>query len=158
MLDGIMPTNAPSAPPGPPPPFAALGWRLLAMLYDSLPLLALWLLASALVLLLRGGVPVPPWSLAFWLQALALWLVAGAYFALSWQRGGQTLGMRPWRLRLLAVDGRPVTASAAWRRYLLATLSLAPAGLGFWWALLDPERRCLHDIGSTTRVLRLPKP
>jgi uncharacterized RDD family membrane protein YckC len=65
--------------------------------------------------------------------------------------------MRPWRLRLLAVDGRPVTASAAWRRYLLATLSLALAGLGFWWSLLDPERRCLHDIGSATRVLRLPK-
>src|SRR5690606_16819872 len=28
-----------------------------------------------------------------------LWLVTGLYYALSWRCGGQTLGMRPWRVQ-----------------------------------------------------------
>jgi uncharacterized RDD family membrane protein YckC len=149
-------THALPRPPARAEP-AHLGWRLLALIYDSLPLLALMLLVSAIVLLLRGGVPVPPWSVAFWLQALALWLVAGAYSVLSWQRGGQTLGMRPWRLRVVALDGGQPSTAALWRRYLLATPALAAAGVGLWWSLFDPERRCLHDIGSATRTVRLAK-
>src|SRR3546814_2795607 len=37
---------------------AHLGWRLVAMTYDLLPLLALWFLASGVLLLARGGAPV----------------------------------------------------------------------------------------------------
>lgn len=136
---------------------AHLGWRLLAMLYDSLPVIALWFACSAVVLLLRAGAPVLPWTPAFWLQALALWLLTGAYLVLSWQRGGQTLGMRPWRLRVVAEDGGvPATADLC-RRYALATLSVAACGLGLLWSLIDGERRALHDLGSATRLVRLPK-
>ncbi len=126
------------------------------MLYDSLPLAALWIVVSALALLLHAGVPIPPWSLLFWLQVVALWTISGLYLVISWQRGGQTLGMRPWRLRLLASDGRPLTAGRLWRRYALATLSLA-VGIGLLWSLIDRQRRTWHDIGSHTRVLRISR-
>jgi len=143
-----------------PPPASArpahLGWRLLAMIYDSLPLAALWLLVSALALLLHAGVPIAPWSLLFWLQVLALWTISGGYLVMSWQRGGQTLGMRPWRLRLYRCDGQPLTARRLWGRYALATLSLA-SGIGLLWALFDRRRRCLHDIGANTQVLRFDR-
>jgi uncharacterized RDD family membrane protein YckC len=135
---------------------AHLGWRLLALVYDSLPIIALWFLASALVLLLRGGIPVTPWSAAFWLQNLALWGLTGLYAVESWRRGGQTLGMRPWRLCVVDAGGRSADRRRLWRRYALATLSLGLAGAGFLWSLLDPERRSLHDLLSGTRLVRLP--
>jgi uncharacterized RDD family membrane protein YckC len=149
--------NTCDAPPRPLAEPAQLGWRLLAMIYDSLPVVALWFAVGAVALLLRGGAPVLPWSGAFWLQNAALWLVTGLYLVHSWQRGGQTLGMRPWRLRVVDQGGRTPGRAALWQRYAWATLSLLAFGFGFVWSLLDRERRTLHDIASATRLVRLPK-
>ena len=145
-------TSAPTAAP------AHLGWRLLAIVYDSLPIVALWFLASVVALSLRGGAPVLPWTAAFWLQNLVLWALTGLYMVESWRRGGQTLGMRPWRLKVVDEAGLTATRTVLWRRYALATLSLAAAGLGFLWSLLDAEHRTLHDLGSGTRLVRMTSP
>lgn len=134
---------------------AHLGWRLLALLYDALPVLALWFLTSAVVYALRGGVPVAPGSVGAWLELALLWSVTGAYAVLSWRRGGQTIGMRPWRLKVVATDGRPAGVAMLWRRYAVASLTL---GLALLWCLIDGERRGLHDLAADTLLVRLPKP
>jgi uncharacterized RDD family membrane protein YckC len=137
---------------------AALGWRLLAMLYDLLPALAIWFATAALVLLLRAGVPVAPGSLGAWIE-LALMLLAGfGYYGTSWRRGGQTLGMRAWRLRLLRADGGQPGWRALLLRYLVAGLSIGALGLGVLWSLFDRERRSWHDLASGTVLVRLEKP
>ena len=141
----------------PPATPAALPWRLLAAVYDALPVLALWMLASALVLVLHGNRPFAPWSagqLALW--ALC-WFLTGLYAVLSWHRGGQTLGMRPWRLCVVGDGGAPPALRALWLRYAVATLSLAAGGLGFVWSLFDRERRTWHDIASRTWLVREAK-
>jgi uncharacterized RDD family membrane protein YckC len=133
---------------------AALPWRLLAMLYDAIPMLPLAMLVSAAFLALHRGTPVTggAWALA---QAATLWLAIGAYFVLSWRRGGQTMGMRPWRLRVLTVAGEVAGARALWIRYAVATLSLAAVGAGFLWSLVDAERRTWHDLASGTVLVRV---
>lgn len=136
---------------------AHLGWRLLAMMYDLFPLLALWFATSAIVYLVRGQVPVRPGSFAAWGLLALLWAVAGAYLVISWRRGGATIGMRPWRLKVLAADGRPASLRALCVRYVVATLSLLVAGLGFAWALVDDERRCWHDLAAGTRFVRMDR-
>lgn len=136
---------------------AHLGWRLLALVYDFFPVLALWFATSGLMLLVRGGEPVPPGGLAAWLEFALLWAVTGGYALLSWQRGGQTLGMRPWRLKVLAADGRRATRRALALRYAVATLSLAAGGLGFLWSLFERERRTWHDLASGTVLVRLER-
>ena len=88
---------------------------------------------------------------------LVLWLVAGAYFVLSWRRGGQTMGMRPWRLRVVDAAGARASTAALWTRYAVATLALACAGLGFWWSLVDRDRRTWHDLASRTCLVRVAK-
>ena len=138
---------------------AALPYRLLAIVYDLLPLAALWMATSAVMLLARGGERVTPNSPMAFVEFALLLLVTFAYFGLSWRRGGQTLGMRAWRLRLLRADGSaPPPWGALVLRYLVAPISLAAAGLGFLWSFIDRERRTWHDLASGTVLVRLPKP
>jgi uncharacterized RDD family membrane protein YckC len=86
-----------------------------------------------------------------------MWIVTGAYAVLSWRYGGRTLGMRPWRLRVVAADGSPATVRALIGRYATGTLSLLLVGAGFWWAWLDRKRLTWHDRASGTRMVREPK-
>lgn len=147
----------------PAKPHALIGWRLLALLYDLWPALALWMLASLVFTVgytLAGHPPrqnIAPFSalqIELWLMC---WVLTGAYATISWRRGGQTLGMRPWRLRVTARDGGRPGWRALWARYAVATLSLLCAGLGFWWAWIDRDRLTWHDRASGTRLLREPK-
>ena len=144
-------------------PATLLGWRLLALAYDLFPALALWMLAAAAFTFgfyeaghaARENIaPFSPLQLALWLLC---WLLTGAYAVLSWHRGGQTLGMRPWRLRVVAVDGGDASWRALLERYAIGTLSLLLAGAGFWWAWIDRDRLTWHDRASGTRLLRMPK-
>lgn len=145
-------------------PHALIGWRLLALLYDLWPVLALWMLLSLGFTLgytfLGHHDPhrnIAPFSVLQLLLWGLSWAVAGAYAVLSWRRGGQTLGMRPWRIKLVAADGGVPGLRALWLRYAVGTLSLLAGGLGFWWAWWDRERLTWHDRASGTRLLRLPK-
>lgn len=138
---------------------APFGFRLLAMIYDSLPVIAVWFAAAAVALALRAGAPATPGSIAAWGTFGLMQLAGFAYFGLSWRRGGQTLGMRAWRLRLVNADGSaPPGWGALALRYVVAGLSLGALGLGFFWSLWDREHRSWHDLASGTVLVRLPRP
>ena len=145
-------------------PAALIGWRLLALVYDLFPVLALWMLASAIFTFgyyLDGHVARENIAIFSGLQLLlwlVCWLSTGAYAVISWRRGGQTLGMRPWRLRIIAADGGRPGLRALVLRYATGSMSLLLAGAGFWWAWADPEGLAWHDRVSRTRLVRLPKP
>ena len=146
--------NANSRPARPP---TLLGWRALALFYDLWPAAALWMAASALFLFAHGNQPLAAWSALQLLLWLLCWLVTGVYVTLSWRGGGQTLGMRPWRLRVVAADGGTPTWRAVMLRYLVGTASLLLGGLGFWWAWIDRDRLTWHDRASGTRIRREAK-
>jgi len=135
-------------------PSAGLPRRLAAMAYDSLPLLALLFLATFLALLANGGEAVPPGSLSL---QLALLVVAAGFFVVSWHFGGQTPGMRAWRLRVECRDGTRVGWLGGCARFMAALVSLACFGLGFAWALVDRHGLTWHDRLAGTRVVLLPK-
>lgn len=143
-------------PSSPSLPAAPLWRRLLAFAYDLLALIGLWVFVALIGVVINGG-EVTGWRRLALLYP-ALWLATGFYFALSWRYGGQTLGMRPWRLRVTDHEGRPLNHGRAWLRYLTGWLSLLPAGAGMLLCLIDPDRRALHDRLARTRVPLLPKP
>lgn len=148
-----------ASPALPPSAIAAPLWRRLAALgYDLMPLLALWMLTAGLVLVaFRGDVDVahqPP-LYHFSLQA-ALLAVTAAYFVLSWTRGGQTIGMRAWRIRLVDAEGRSPDLRHALLRFAVALPALAIAGAGFAWCLVDRDARAWHDLAAGTRLVRVP--
>jgi uncharacterized RDD family membrane protein YckC len=93
--------------------------RLAAACYDLLLLLAIWmvtLLASLFLHSLLGAVRNDP------VNTLCLYLAGLVFFGWSWTHGGQTLGMRAWRLQLRRAGGAAVRWPVAALRYSLMLL------------------------------------
>lgn len=133
---------------------AGLRRRLASLVYESLlltGLLALTFMVPYLIIGIGWNITAPGWLL--WVH---VFVVLGAYFVWYWRRHGQTLAMQTWRLKVVSVDGRPLTPAAAWLRYLLSWPSVLCLGLGLMWALVDRDRQFLHDRLAGTCVVLLP--
>ena len=130
---------------------AHLGWRVLAMIYDIFPIAALLFVSSVVLLLLHGGKPAVAGTAWGLFTSLIYWSVAGCYEVFSWRRGGQTIGMRPWRLLVVNTEGKNASLRSLWLRYAIASLS---GGLALLWCLFDSQKRGLHDIASGTLSVR----
>lgn len=132
---------------------AGLLRRLLAMFYDSLLLLAVLLATTGLVMLLTGLTDIRHNPLFKTL----LFGMCFLFYSWFWLHGGQTLGMKTWRLRVQRRDGGPISIWQALLRFMAAIPSLALGGLGFFWILIDRERMTWYDRFSQTVVVELPK-
>lgn len=130
----------------------ALWRRFAAMFYDSLALFGIWFVAAGIVVGFNHVEAVHdqnPWFRAY-LLALAY-----GYFGLCWHRGGQTLGMKSWHIRVVdAVTNAPLTWRQTVVRFAVGLISWLPAGLGYWWALIGP-RQTWHDRASASRLIRV---
>lgn len=105
-----------------------------------------------------------------------LFIVLGVYFSWFWSRGGQTVAMKAWHIRLVAADGTPVSGWRASARYLLSWLWFLPATAAVYGAglhgrgevttaliagvlayaalvWLRPDRQFWHDVVCGTRLV-----
>ncbi|MGE0081977.1 MAG: RDD family protein [Thiohalomonadaceae bacterium] len=126
--------------------------RLAAIVYDAILLFGVVFLAGVLVQPFTRV--ISPDNPVFTLYFVA---VVFAFFGWFWTHGGQTLGMRAWRVRVQRADGQAITWGQAALRYLVAILSWAVLGLGFFWSLIDREKRTWHDLVSETVLVVVPK-
>lgn len=143
--------------------------RLLAMIYDTLVATAVGMCAAmvmivTLVVMLKNGAldlqgyaePADLIQASFGYKLLiqtwvGLW-IAG-FFLWFWRRGGQTLGMRAWRLRIYSTVEEPMT----WPR-LFIRLFASLGGLGTLLVLFDfKNKQSLQDRLAKTEVLKLSK-
>lgn len=81
-----------------------------------------------------------------------LFLISFLYFGWFWTHGGQTLGLKTWKLRLRALDDRPITWKQALIRFIAAFFSWAFCGLGFFWIVFNKNRYSWHDMASKTTL------
>lgn len=120
------------------------------MLYDSILLFGVLWLASAIASPLH---PEAGWRRAL-LQAFLMAVIFG-YYALFWVKGGQTLAMKTWRIRIISATGQPVSLGRALARFALALPSIGCLGVGIVWALFDKDKQFLHDRLSGTRLVKI---
>ncbi len=139
---------------------AGFGRRFAALLYDSFLIGALLILFTALCMIFTHGIALLRETVGAWvyLYRAGLVVVVAAYFVCNWTYGGQTLGMRAWRLHAVDEAGKPLRFSAAMLRFGWAAAAWAPAALGVLWLYLDRERLAVHDRLSKTRILYLARP
>ena len=173
-----MPDSAASAAKA--PPLATLRRRLASLLYESLLLSAMVLVASFAIAPLVAphtsasqqlGVPSTAGRVV---SFVALFALGAAYFVYSWSGARRTLAMKTWKLALVTPDGLPIERRRAFARYVAAWIGpalglaayvvLKPVGLGelAWplvalnWlaAFVDRDGQFLHDRIAGTRVVR----
>lgn len=135
--------------------------RLTIIVYDGIIVTAILLFAAVppTVAMVSLADTVQEDSLLFRLALGAYLLLAGfAFFGGFWTHGGQTIGMRAWRVRTVRRDGGPLRWRDAAVRYVAAVLSWLVLGIGFLWSLFDRDRLAWHDRISRTELRRVPRP
>lgn len=156
----------------PPPP---LSRRMACMVYEGVLLFGVVVIAGLVYAALSQQRHALQGTAG--LQAM-LFVVIGAYFVVFWSRGGQTLPMRTWQLRVERRDGAPLTPGRALVRYLFSWLWFLPAlgslrlagvrsvalvfvallaGVAAYALLarLRADRQFLHDVVAGTRLVDL---
>lgn len=133
----------------------SLARRFAAILYDALLLLGVIFVAGI------------PWALVPneiqqqqpWLIVKQIYLLAVAYlfFAGFWVHGGQTLGMRAWRIKVVSISNKSMTWKISLKRFIFSILSWLVIGLGFLWVLFDRDKHAWHDRLSATQLTWLVK-
>lgn len=151
--------------------FARAGFvrRLAAMIYDALVATAVGMCAAMVLIVVlvvslkngwldMNGYSEPNELLGesmLYKSIIQVWVglwIAG-FFLWFWKRGGQTLGMRAWRLRIFSTSDEPVT----WGRLILRLIA-SLGGLGTLLVLFDVKnKQSLQDRVAKTEVLKLTK-
>lgn len=111
--------------------------RLIAAIYDGLLLLGIWMVALLIDILIRDQFGAErDWAA---LRAY-LFLIGAVFFGWFWIHGGQTLGMRAWRLQVMGRNGEALRWPDAGLRYAMTMLC--------WGILLTPAFAQLPHLGS----------
>lgn len=131
---------------------AGVARRLGALLYDSLLIVALWMMTALIGVLLNDGNAVS----GVWMQLIFIGEVI-VFYGYFWAHHGQTLGMRAWRLKLVDMEGRKVSLPAIFKRMLIGPFSIMCFGLGYLWYFIGTRQQTWHDRFSDTYVVLLPK-
>lgn len=117
--------------------------------YDALLLLALLFLATALLLPFNEGEAFTSNQFFF---PIYLLLVSFFYYGWFWTHGGQTLGMKTWKVQIKTFDKQPLSWLLALKRFCGAMLSWGILATGFLWKIIDKKNYTLHDHLSKTAL------
>jgi uncharacterized RDD family membrane protein YckC len=127
--------------------------RLLAsVFYDAMLLTAVLFFATLALLLIpedyRNSSSLSDLAKVAWYL-----LVSYIYFVGFWLKGGQTPGMKPWKITLVTMQGDPPKLKQVTLRFFTAILSWALAGMGFVWMIVDSNHYSLHDHLSGSKLI-----
>jgi len=89
--------------------------QLLAIFYDAWLLAAVFMVASAITLPFTHGKPVEPGNPFMTTYIFFVWY---GFYAWFWTHGGQTLGMRSWKIKLITDAGEPLSLWHALLRFI----------------------------------------
>ncbi|EMR12736.1 hypothetical protein MPL1_08728 [Methylophaga lonarensis MPL] len=136
--------------PGTPGPL-----RLFAVIaYDLMLLLSVLLIAGFVAVALNGGEAIGANNPVFVIYLLAVCIFFYGWF---WTHGGQTLGMRAWRVYLMSHGQVGISWKQAFMRFSIAIISFLALGLGFIWLWLSKEKLSWHDLFSGSQLVYFPK-
>lgn len=135
------------------PETAGFARRFLALVYETLLVAAVAFAGMVPFVVITSSLDP---AVRHPLNQLYLVCLLGVYFVWQWTRGGQTLAMKTWRLKLVTRQGLPIGMGVALRRYAWALAGVLALGAGFLWAFVDRERQFLHDRLAGTKIIVVP--
>jgi uncharacterized RDD family membrane protein YckC len=139
---------------------ASLFRRLASIFYDTLIILALYVLVGFVIVSIYNITHENNFPGAFPLSiSLSIFFsLSVLFYTYFWRSGGQTLGMRAWRIKIINSDtDKPITLTQCLLRCASAFFSIISFGLGYMWLLWDKQEKTWHDHASFTRIIHIPK-
>ena len=127
-------------------PLSLLLRRIAAFLYDCLLLIAIFFLITSIALVFNNGQAIQHLGFYF-----GLYLFAFFFFDWFWRHGGQTLGMRAWRLKVEGLEGQNITFKQSAIRYFTGSILF---GISLLYILVSAQSQALHDAASKTKIIR----
>ncbi len=120
--------------------------RSAAFLYDCLLLIALFFIITAIAIWFNDGQAIqnPMFK-------VLLFVVSFLFFDGFWRHGGQTLGMRAWRIKLEGIESSNVTFKQSLKRFVTGTLLF---GFTLAFIPLSKRKQALHDTLSKTKIVK----
>ena len=131
-------------------PSASLLKQIIAMIYDSFLIISILFIGTAILLPFNQGEVVGGIYYSIYLL-----LIVFIFYSWFWNKSGQTLGMKVWKIRIINDYGLNPSWSISFLRFIFALLSFACFGLGYWWRLFTPYT--WHDHLSNTRIINISK-
>lgn len=126
-------------------------FRMLAvMFYDTLILLSILMLASFIAVVVNDNEAIEQGNLFF---IAYLFTVSCLFYSWFWTHGGQTIGMRAWKVYLRSDQQAHISWRQASLRFFIACISWLPLGLGFWWQYLAVDKQSWPDKISNTHLI-----
>ena len=123
-----------------------------ACVYESLLLLALWMLCTWVFISLFGEASTGNKRT---IMQFLLWAITGVYFVFCWHKSGQTLATKTWKIKLINRQNNRLSLQQAIVRYALASALMLAGGLSIIWMLVDKDRLFLHDRLLKTRFIEV---
>lgn len=143
--------------------YAALWRRLAAMLYDSIVIMAIWIIVGFVVLSAFGidqaqmvendQVVLDPYYRITLFSSMLL--SAYLFFAWFWTHSGQTLGMQAWKLKVQNQDASPISYKQSLIRFVVAPFSLILLGGGYFYMFFNSEKLTVPDLLSQSVVVKI---
>ncbi len=124
--------------------------QIMAMIYDFLLLLSALLFAAIIPVALNGGEAITPGNVFFLLYLLSVCFLFYGWF---WTHGGQTLGMRAWKIKLISSTSPTISWKQAAVRFIFGLISWLCLGLGFWWQWLSKNKQSWYNQAAKTQLV-----
>lgn len=122
---------------------------LAAIFYDLILVIALFFVATAILLPFNQGEAIRS-TLIFPLYLLG---VSFLFYGWFWTHGGQTLGLRAWKLRIVNHNQEDISWKQSFIRYITACCSWSILGLGIFWRLWQKDSKTWHDLSSKSNII-----
>lgn len=157
--------------------------RILAFIYDLFLIIPLMMLTTVIWLPLNNGIAIEPGNPLHPLMIFtSVILTPTLFYTYFWYKGGQTLGMRSWKLKIISITGHSLSKKQSTARSVLLISSLTLIYIGFKTTLLlnfqvqsiiplaialisllgmcqtfTSKRASLADLLAKTIIIQLPK-
>ena len=133
---------------------ASIGKRWAALIVDRMLFILIGVALIVGCIAVTPEKPDDPRFLAILLAVIVTYLAYVTYDAVMVIRGGQTLGKRLLKIRVVRADGEPVRPGQAWGRAVTRGVAVhVLTFVNYVPSLVTRERTCLHDLLAGTRVV-----
>ena len=133
---------------------AGLMRRLLALLYDSILIIGIYMSYVILVTYLNGSALESQLEILFLQFSFVIFIFL--FYCYFWKfNNGQTLGMQVWKIKLVSLGNEEININKMVLRCALSIIFSLVFLSNFIFIIFNKERKTLGDYFSETKLLKV---